>query len=355
MEGNALRTKYSIEDVGLIADALAADAVACLFRRMPALRNKYGPELTERTRKDFAHHFRYFSASGSRPDDGLILDYLAWLKLLFDRIGLKDELVKLSFECMAEVSAARLSESSHREFSRRCRLAVERYGTSGDDGNRYRRSNLADPHAKAFLDALLDGRRNNAQALAHSLVAEGHSVRELYETVFQPTLRELGRLWHTGKISVAQEHFSTAATQYIMATFYDRLFSEAAPNGKTVLAACAQGELHEVGLRMVADILQSEGWDTVYLGANLPIPDLTAEVERLKPDVVALSATIAENVPWVKAAIAAIRASSHAGTGILVGGLPFLLSPELQETVGADATAPDFNGAAKAAAALAGR
>jgi hypothetical protein len=36
-------------------------------------------------------------------------------------------------------------------------------------------------------------------------------------------------------------------------------------------------------------------------------------------------------VPWVKAAIAAIRASSHAGTGILVGGLPFLLSPELQK------------------------
>jgi methanogenic corrinoid protein MtbC1 len=106
-------------------------------------------------------------------------------------------------------------------------------------------------------------------------------------------LRELAASGTTGKISVAQEHFSTAATQYIMATFYDRLFSKPLPTAKPCSrlrpGRAARGRPADGGGHP-----PFRGLDTVYLGANLPIPDLTAEVERLKPDVLALSATIAK-------------------------------------------------------------
>lgn len=328
-----------IEDMGPVAELLAAEALQALYRRDPNLESRADSRFAQHAVKDFAHHFRYFSASGLMPDDEGLLDYLSWLKVLFDGLGIGDAGMIRSFECMDEVAAAFLAAGDAAEFSRRCRLAMERYPGLGGDSNRYRKGQLADPSANAFLAALLAGKKDLALGMARSLIEDGASVKMLYMNIFEPCLREVGRLWHTGAISVAQEHYTTAAVQYIMSTFYDRLFTGSVSNGKTVLAACAQGELHEMGLRMVADLLQADGWDTVYLGANLPVEALVAEAGRIRPHVVALSATITANLPWVRAAIKALRASEATSARILVGGLPFLVSRALWKDVGADAMA----------------
>ena len=40
------------------------------------------------------------------------------------------------------------------------------------------------------------------------------------------------------------------------------------------MIACVAGETHEIGTRMVADLLELAGWDTIYLGGNVPISDV---------------------------------------------------------------------------------
>lgn len=94
-------------------------------------------------------------------------------------------------------------------------------------------------------------------------------MKSIYLEVLQPVQREIGNLWQTNEVSVAQEHYCTAATQLIMGRLYPYLHL-APRNGKRVVVACVGGELHEVGARMVADILEMEGWDSYYLGANTP-------------------------------------------------------------------------------------
>jgi len=167
------------------------------------------------------------------------------------------------------------------------------------------------------------------------------SVKEIYLDVFQRAQRDLGRLWHLKKISVAQEHFASATTQYLMSTMYDEIFKSTKKNGKAIIAACAQGELHEIGLRMVCDFFQMDGWDTRFFGANLPVSALVNEVNRLKPDTVALSATMQTNIHWVSESIQALRDLQGFNSHILVGGRPFLIDLELYKAVGADATAND--------------
>ena len=41
--------------------------------------------------------------------------------------------------------------------------------------------------------------------------------------------------------------------------------------GKRVLVACVGSELHEIGARMVADLFEYQGWDSIYLGAAVPV------------------------------------------------------------------------------------
>jgi methanogenic corrinoid protein MtbC1 len=157
--------------------------------------------------------------------------------------------------------------------------------------------------------------------------------------VFQPTQREVGRLWQINRVSVAQEHYCTAATQLIMSQLYPHIFG--APRiDRRLVATCVGGELHEIGIRMVADFFEMEGWDTYYLGANTPLEGVVETVVERQADTLGISATMTFHVREVIALIEGVRACEMGGrTKILVGGYPFNLSRDLWRQVGADGCA----------------
>lgn len=112
--------------------------------------------------------------------------------------------------------------------------------------------------AKAYLDALLGGHRQLAGKLVLEAVRSGTNVRNIYLDVFQATQREVGRLWQSNRINVAQEHYCTAATQLVMAQLYPWVFA-AERNGRSMVATCVSGDLHELGvLRYAPDLVVSD-------------------------------------------------------------------------------------------------
>ncbi|HEX2190998.1 MAG TPA: B12-binding domain-containing protein [Longimicrobiaceae bacterium] len=203
-------------------------------------------------------------------------------------------------------------------------------------------SPLAEEAAAGYLEALLAGDRRRAFSVVDRARAAGLGHREVYLEVFQPALREVGRLWQENRITVADEHLATAITQAAMARLYDDLFTVARSRGPLLVAACADSERHEVGLRMICDLLELEGWDTVFLGATTPIDGLVRMVEERRPAVVALSASIAPHLARVGEAVRALRERlGGAAPLIAVGGRPFLDDPVLAGRLGADLTATD--------------
>jgi methanogenic corrinoid protein MtbC1 len=199
-----------------------------------------------------------------------------------------------------------------------------------------------------YLAAVLEGSRRTAFGVVDEAFHAGIGLRELYLEVFQPTMREVGRLWQENRITVADEHLATAITQAAMARLYDELFRGGAAAGPLLIAACADTERHEMGLRMICDVLEMEGWDTVFLGATVPIEDLVAMVRERRPHVVALSASIAPHLPRVRETIRAVReAMPGAAPLIAVGGRAFADDPGLAERLGADLTAMDAVEAAR--------
>ncbi len=200
-----------------------------------------------------------------------------------------------------------------------------------------------------YLAAVRAGDRRRAFQVVDALVQRGCTLQTLYLQVFQPTLRDIGQLWERDELTVAQEHLATAITQTAMARLYARFFDACpAPSGPRLVAACPEGERHEIGLRMVCDLLECEGWDTDFVGASVPLESFVALVRERRPEAVALSASISPHVPALAATVAALREAHLPRMPlILVGGRPFLDDPALAAAVGADATARDAEEAAR--------
>ena len=118
-----------------------------------------------------------------------------------------------------------------------------------------------------------------------------------------------------------------------------------------MLCTSVVADLHELGIRAVANHLEWSGWKAVLLGASTPTADLILAISDFEIDLVAVSANTALHVPATIELVAAIR-NSERPVKVLVGGRPFMLAPELWKTVGADACAISARNAAEAAISL---
>ncbi len=206
--------------------------------------------------------------------------------------------------------------------------------------------------ADAYLNALLAGDRRTASDLIRAAVENGLPVGDVYRHVLEPSQHEVGRRWQINTITVAQEHFCTAATQLVMSQLYDRLAPDE-PNGLTIVATGAQGDLHEVGVRMVADFFEMAGWTSIYLGTSTPADAVIASVRTHDANVLAVSATLTNQLEEVQELIDSLRAQPDLrGVKVLVGGPPFTKNPELYRSVGADGYATNGDRAVTAGAEL---
>ena len=138
-----------------------------------------------------------------------------------------------------------------------------------------------------------------------------------------------------------------------MSRLFERTFVWQDNRSPKLLAACAEDERHQIGLRMLCDLLELDGWDTLYVGASVPVESLVELVQKARPDAVAFSATITPHIPRVRTAIAAIRAAELVRQPVIaVGGRAFHGDPTLARRIGADVTANDAGEAVRMLDAL---
>jgi DNA-binding transcriptional MerR regulator len=133
-----------------------------------------------------------------------------------------------------------------------------------------------------------------------------------------PLLREIGERWHGGSLSVAAEHFGTSMVRGKLTALLETMRHRR--KGPRVICACPPGEQHEAGLLMFAIEAATQGWDTVYLGANVPLADLGAVVKTSKPDLVALSLVLRREADDLYELLTAAQAELHGACPLLVGG-----------------------------------
>lgn len=323
--------------------ALLAEAVtARQYEAQPELAARYGEMGRVKCVQDANFHLSYLADSVSASSPLLFSDYIAWAKVMLSARGVPATHLSRNISIMHEVVREKLPSQLAVVIDEYFEAGLNKLPSVSTEPSTLLEG--AGPHtalAREFLKLLLSGERHVASRLILDAVDSGVPVKDIYLHVFQRSQRELGRLWQLNQISVAQEHYSTAATQLIMAQLYPSIF-RTEKNERKIIATSIGGELHEIGVRIIADFFEMEGWDTYYLGANSPTAAIVQAIADRRADILAVSATMTFHIRAVENLIATVRASADSnGVKILVGGYPFNLEPELWKRVGADGYAAD--------------
>lgn len=195
--------------------------------------------------------------------------------------------------------------------------------------------------AAEYLACLLepDGRR--ARSLIEDGLTAGVDAATLYLGVIGPAMYEIGRLWETAEVSVAQEHLATQITQAVIASLGLHLAGgEPVGASRVAIVASTPGEMHALGAQMVADFLEAQGWRVLALGPDTPAQELAALAQERAAAVIALSTSLPGNLLSVTRTCQLLRRLPRPPF-VVVGGRAYRGDVQRAHAVGADGFADD--------------
>lgn len=173
----------------------------------------------------------------------------------------------------------------------------------------------------AFLNSLLKGDRAYCSGVIRNELKKDPPILELYEQLIRKSLYEIGELWENNKISVATEHLASAIIETILNEIYPEIISTD-KNGKTVVLTCVENEMHQIGIKMVNDVFELNGWMTYFLGINTPVGSLIQFTKEYQPTLLAISVSMYFHLPDLEKMIQRIN-NEFPELRIFVGGQAF--------------------------------
>jgi methanogenic corrinoid protein MtbC1 len=174
--------------------------------------------------------------------------------------------------------------------------------------------------SERYKQAALSGDNGFASSLLNQYQSHGLPLAAIAEEIIRPAMHDIGEMWRTGKIGVLDEHLATLATTRALADLHSKI-ERKYNSDRLALVGCSEGELHQLASSLVRDLLESHGWQVVYLGQHTPLFSFAEAVTRFKPELVCVSITMSDNLERAARDYEGLRrAASKQKTRIIIGG-----------------------------------
>ena len=292
---------------------------------------EYFRTISERARKiiyrDTRYNIDYLYTAYVLGDKKVMNTYAVWLYELMagihkERFSREEtrEYVISHLEVIKKTIPEATSQEKHQklqEIIEEAQQCIREYV----QGKKEVRESHYEKEIEEYMNCLLQKNSRKAIGLIRKFMNEGMNLDDIYVEILSESMRRVGELWHTAEISVDTEHYCTSVTQMAMAQMYDKIFDGERKN-KTLLSVCPGMELHEMGARIISDLFENHGWDSIFLGAAVPVDYILDSVRENHPDLVTLSVSMPQHLMDCEKAIREIK-KKFPDVKIAVGGKAF--------------------------------
>ena len=109
--------------------------------------------------------------------------------------------------------------------------------------------------------------------------------------------------------------------------------------GKIVIGT-VKGDLHDIGKKIVCMILESEGFEVVDIGIDVPKEKFLTSIKKENPDIIGMSALLTTTMAYMREVIEAVeKAKLKQNVKIIIGGAP--ITQSFADEIKVDGYAPD--------------
>jgi methylmalonyl-CoA mutase cobalamin-binding subunit len=168
-------------------------------------------------------------------------------------------------------------------------------------------------------DLLRPVERFDSATLTHRLMADWTLLgpTEFLRTRVAPLIHAVGEAWAARRLDVRHEHFLSERIGDLLRTLRLRLEEQA--SGPLAVLATLPGETHGLGLQMAALVLAAAGCRTLYLGTDVPVPEIATLARDTGARAVAISISAGRG-RGAAAPLGRLRALLPRRVPLLVGG-----------------------------------
>ena len=185
--------------------------------------------------------------------------------------------------------------------------------------------------ADLFYNTMLEGNREDTFQFLNLLYVNRIGQIDLFDKIIVPAFHTIGMQWTLGKLGIEQEHLASNTAMHAILRLQD-VVTKKPKHGGIALCGCLEGEYHEIGITCVNNILESNGWTTYYLGANLPVESFIDAVENYVPNIVCASTTTPKTQKHLLSQCAALHETTAIINAKLIigGGIPEALKKKVR-------------------------
>ncbi|MEZ5124855.1 MAG: cobalamin-dependent protein [Thermoleophilia bacterium] len=203
---------------------------------------------------------------------------------------------------------------------------------------------------RALSESLVELDEARVAELTAQALADGVAPVAIIQEGLTPGMAKVGQLFEDGDYYLPELLISAEAFKAAVELVKPHL-GEAMQTKGTVVLGTVEGDIHDIGKNIVALTLETNGYEVIDIGIDVPIARFAEEQARTGAQIVGASAMITSTLPALKRVVEDVRAKSP-GAKVLIGGAP--VTAELVAAYGADLYAGDAIEAVRVADELLG-
>jgi corrinoid protein of di/trimethylamine methyltransferase len=203
-------------------------------------------------------------------------------------------------------------------------------------------------------NSVLDGDEALAAELAQEALDEDLDLTKAMNEGFLKGIQEVGELYQAGDYFLPELVCSAdamkAALEILTPALKKNSLAEHMTKGYVILAT-VEGDVHDIGKKIVAAMLTAAGYEIHDMGTDVPAGEILRETAERKPDVLGLSAMLTTTMQEQKNVIELLEKENlRTATHVIVGGAP--VSGNWAASIGADGYSDSAMDAVKLVARL---
>ncbi len=198
-------------------------------------------------------------------------------------------------------------------------------------------------------DAVERGDEEGADAAAKAALEANINPLDAVEKGLTPGIRYVGEQFEKRELYLPDLMLAARAMEFamkILTVEIEKQGLEIKYEGRIILGT-VQGDIHDIGKKLVATMLQARGFEVIDLGYDVATTTIVEKVKELKPDIVGLSAMMTSTMLKQGEVIQALRKEGITNVKVIIGGAS--VSEEWAKEIGAAGYGPDAEEAVRLA------